>query len=152
MDRRLRGSQSITIRISNSEELYSVYLNRFHKPCHPWKYQHILCLMNLFLVFHHAISIYIHRIKIEKPNWFTVDKYWRKMCHDSNLYDIREVKCMLAWHVISYWLHRIKILQWKRKFTLILNFMVLFMSNMMITNKIMKKEFAICFICIVRPV
>ena len=81
MDRRLRGSQSITIRISNSEELYSVYLNRFHKHCHPWKYQQVLCLTNLFLGFHHAISINIYplyRMKIQKPNGFTVDKYWRK--------------------------------------------------------------------------
>ena len=144
MDRRLRGSQSITIRTSNSEELYSVYLNRFHKHCHPWKYQQVLCLMNLFLGFHHSGPTY--RIKIQKPNGFTVDKYWRKLCHDSDVDDIRTVKCILAWHVICYWLHRLKILQWKRKFTLIPLFMVLFMTNMMITNKIMKDNFTICFL------
>ena len=87
-----------------------------------------------------------YRIKLKKPNWFTVDTYWRKMCHDSNANDIRAVKCNLAWHVICYWLHRIKILQWKRKFTLIPLFMVLFKTKMMIENKMWKKILLFVFL------
>ena len=62
------------------------------------------------------------------------------------MYDIRVVKCILAWHAICYWLHRIKILQWKRKFTLIPLFMVLFKTKMMIENKIWKKILLFVFL------